>query len=415
MARFNRLALLLVLIASLVLPTVAQDPTATPDPAAATPDPADTVVPADDSVAFVVFAHASVDAGPIDIYIDGTDANGADMSLTPVATGLAFGDSTDLMVVPAGTRTISAREAGAAADSDPLVSVTWDFVGNSTWVIAGVGLMETSSFLLEPVTVVRTPTNGMARVRVINQVADIETLSVSGAPDGANFADALGWAGVQDTEVEPGTYQLQVTDGAEGTFGDAQSFDFAADTIYTIFLTGSTAMGPEVDFLVIELPQDETRVQFINERSDAIDVHMRPGDELVVSLDAGATSEWLTIPSTAATFIAFMPGTGPAGQEQASLATQLRPGRDVTIVFRADGSVEVVEEVLTPMVSDSDDNTNTNTNDNANTNTNDNSADNTNTNTNTNDNSGNENSGNDNSGGGDNGNENDNDNGNDNS
>jgi hypothetical protein len=90
-------------------------------------------------------------------------------------------------------------------------------------------------------------------------------------------------------------------------------------------------------------------VQFVNERTDTVDIHLRPGDELIAGgLEAGATSEWITIPSTAATFIAYAPGTGPTGQEIASLASQLRPGRDITVVFRADGTVDVSEETLTP-------------------------------------------------------------------
>jgi hypothetical protein len=419
MARFYRIVGILILIASLALPVVGQEATATPEPttegeATTAPEPttegAATTMPeataaatqqaestptfmvtapdvaATDNFAFIVFAHASVDGGPADIYIEGLGDG-------PIVSNLQFGEATDVVFVPAGTHNVSVRAAGSAADTDPIVTFTWDFTGNSTWVVAAVGLMETSSFLLEPVTVVRTPTNGMARVRVVNWVSDIEMLTVSGGDTA--FAEGLGWAGVQDTEVAPGTYQLQVTDGADATFGEATSFNFEADMIYTIFLTGSTSMGPEIDFLVVELPQDETRVRFVSERADAVDIHMRPGDELVTSIEAGAASDWFTIPSTAATFIAFAPGTGPTGQEMASLPFQLRPGRDVTVMFRADGTAEVVEETLTPEMDDSgSDNQNTNTNDNAggtNTNTNDNTGD-----TNTNDNSGGDDNGNEN-------------------
>jgi len=382
MARFNRIALLLILIASMALPVMAQDATATPepaattdpaattepvattDPAAATPDPAATTEPAEeeptyivtvpevaavDSLAFVVFAHTSVDSGPVDFYIEalGDEA---------VVANLAFGESTDILNLSAGTHTVNVRAAGSAADSEPLATFTWDFTGNSTWIVSAVGLMETVSFLAEPVTVIRTPLNGLARVRLANWVSDIEMLNVDSDSDTV-FAEGLGWAGIQDVEIEPGTYQLQVTDGADADFTEPVSFDFEADTVYVIFLTGSTTMGPAVDYLVIEMPQDETRVQFVNERSDTVDIHMRPGDELIAGgLEAGATSEWFSVPSTAATFIAYAPGTGPTGQELASLASQLRPARDVTVVFRADGTTEITEETLTPAdVEDEDD------------------------------------------------------------
>lgn len=372
MARLNRIALLLILIASLAIPVMAQDATATPEPATtepiATTDPAATTEPAAateppatsepvdeeptytvtgpdvaavDSLAFVVFAHTSVDSGPVDFYIDG-------LGETPVVANLAFGESTDIINVPAGTHTVMVHAAGSATDSDPLTTFTWDFTGNSTWIISAVGLMETVSLQAEPVTVIRTPLNGLARVRIANWVSDIEMLNVDNDSDTV-FAEGLGWAGIQDVEIEPGTYQLQVTDGADADFTEPVAFNFEADTVYVLFLTGSTTMSPAVDFLVIEVPQDETRVQFVNERSDAVDIHMRPGDEQVTAnLEAGATSEWFSIPSTAATFIAYAPGTGPTGQELASLASQLRPARDVTVVFRADGTTEITEETLTP-------------------------------------------------------------------
>lgn len=367
MARFNRFALLLILIASMAIPVMAQDATATPEPEAtadsaattepaATVDPAATAEPAEeeptyvvtapdvaavDSLAFVIFAHTSVDSGAVDFYIQA-------LGDEPVVANLAFGESTEVVNLPAGTHTITVRAAGSAADSDPLTTFTWDFTGNSTWIVSAVGLMETVSFLAEPVTVIRTPLNGLARVRIANWVSDIEMLNVESDSDTV-FAEGLGWAGIQDVEIEPGTYQLQVTGGADTDFTEPVSFDFEADTVYVLFLTGSTSMGPAVDYLVIEVPQDETRVQFINERSDTVDIHMRPGDELVAGgLEAGATSEWFSIPSTAATFIAYAPGTGSTGQELASLASQLRPARDVTVVFRADGTTEITEETLTP-------------------------------------------------------------------
>jgi hypothetical protein len=393
MARLNRIAILLILIASVALPVMAQDATATPEPVtttdpaattepvattdpaattepaattdpAATADPAATTEPAEeeptfivtapevtavDSLAFVVFAHTSVDSGPVDFYIEALGAE-------PVVANLAFGEATDIVNLPAGTHTVNVRAAGSAADSEPLATFTWDFTGNSTWIVSAVGLMETVSFLAEPVTVIRTPLNGLARVRIANWVSDIEMLNVDSDSDTV-FAEGLGWAGIQDVEIEPGTYQLQVTDGADADFTEPVSFDFEADTVYVVFLTGSTTMGPAVDYLVIEMPQDETRVQFVNERSDTIDIHLRPGDELIAGgLEAGATSEWFSIPSTAATFIAYAPGTGPTGQELASLASQLRPARDVTVVFHDDGTTEITSETLTPAdVEDEDD------------------------------------------------------------
>jgi hypothetical protein len=289
MARVNRIIVLLILITSVMLPVMAQDATATPDPVAttdpaattepvattdpaattepaATAEPAATTEPAEeeptyivtvpevaaiDSLAFVVFAHTSVDVGPVDFYIDA-------LGTEPVVANLAFGEATEILTLPAGTHTVSVRAAGSAADSETLSTLTWDFTGNSTWIISAVGLVETASFLAEPVTVIRTPLNGLARVRIANWVSDLEMLNVDSDTDTV-FAEGLGWAGIQDVEIEPGTYQLQVTDGADATFTEPISFDFEADTVYVVFLTGSTEMGPAVDYLVIEMPQENPR------------------------------------------------------------------------------------------------------------------------------------------------------------
>lgn len=343
MAKINRLTVLIALFAVLVVPALAQDATSTPEPAAAPTYGVNAPqVTAGDSLFFIAFANTSIDSGPLDFYIEG-------LGTTPLVTNLGYGESTDVIAMPAGTHTVIARQAGSAADSEPLSSFNWDFGGNSTWVLAAVGTLANANFLTEPVTAIRTPLNGMARVRVVNWVADIENLSIDSGSD-VVFADGLGWAGVQDAEIEPGAYQLQINDGAEETYGDAHSFNFEADTVYTLLLIGSTASQPAVEILTLEMPQDETRVRFVNERSDSVDIHMRPGDDRVASVDAGGTSDWFEIPSTAATFIAYAPGTGPTGQELASLAGQLRPGRDVTIVFRADNSVDISEETLTPVV-----------------------------------------------------------------
>lgn len=347
MNRVSRLFAILLLAAGALTPVLAQgsDTTTTTTD---TETPTFTVTVPDvsgvDSVAFAVFAHTGADTGPVDIYIDS-------LSATPVVTNLAFGEATDVFAIPGGAQVISIRPNDSPADSDPLTTLSWDFTGNSTWVVAVVGLQSNLSFLAEPVTIIRTPLNGLSRVRVVNFVADAASLGVTADEDAGNsLATSLAWAGIHDADVEPGTYSLSLTGSDGAAIGDATSYTFEADTTYTLLLTGSATGTPAIDVLTVELPQDETRVRFVNERSDTVDIHVRPENGLLSGgLAAGATSEWVTLPSQASTFIAYAPGTGPTGQELAALPTQLRPGRDVTVVFTANGSVVVREETLTPV------------------------------------------------------------------
>jgi hypothetical protein len=99
----------------------------------------------------------------------------------------------------------------------------------------------------------------------------------------------------------------------------------------------------------METPQDQTRVRFVNNRPDTVELYMRPGDALVIAdLAPDATTDWIVVPSVATTFVAYLPGTGPTGQEQSALSTQLRPGRDLTIVLRPSGAMDIRDRTLTP-------------------------------------------------------------------
>ena len=64
-----------------------------------------------------------------------------------------------------------------------MAEMTYRPLGESGLIVSAVGLMETVSFLAEPVTVIRTPLNGLARVRLANWVSDIEMLNVDSDSD----------------------------------------------------------------------------------------------------------------------------------------------------------------------------------------------------------------------------------------
>jgi hypothetical protein len=101
--------------------------------------------------------------------------------------------------------------------------------------------------------------------------------------------------------------------------------------------------------MTLESPQDQTRVRFVNQRADAVDLHIRPGNARIIeNLQPGASTDYIGLPSGAATFVAYAPGEGPRGQEKAALAEQLRPGRDLTVTLGANGQMSVTESVFTP-------------------------------------------------------------------
>lgn len=291
------------------------------------------------SLFFVQVAHTGVDAGPLDIY---TRASGS----MPLVENLAFGDVTGLITLPAGDHSFVVRRAGSGASGEVLYTLHWNFVGNSTWMVTAAGIVETLAFITEPINIIRTRLDGRARVRVVNWVSG-ERLSVS-SDRNVSFGDGLGWVGIKDAEVEPGDYALRVT-GEDGSELANAALTLAPDTVYTLLLAGMAGGEPPVRVIVIEAPQDQTRVRFVNRRDDAVDIHMRPGSErLVERLEPGAETEFYVLPSGAATFVAYAPGEAPRGQEKAALAEQLRPGRDLTVTLRGNGAMTITERGLTP-------------------------------------------------------------------
>jgi hypothetical protein len=290
---------------------------------------------ADSSIAFIAFAHASVDAGPVDLYSADSDQ--------PIVTDLAFGESTELTPVVAGPHTFIARPAGSDQNAEALFTTNSDLAANTTSIVTLVGQQENLSLLAEPVTLVRSDYDGKARVRVVN-LSPGATVDVTSS-DGNDFGTGLGWIGIQDLMVDGGAYTLQVNSGGNA-LTEPTDFDFPAETTTLLYVIGEPGGQTPVQFLPIVAPQDVTRVRFVNTGSQAVDIFST--DEAVVEgLAAGETSDWIPLGSTAVTFVAFAPGTGPTGTQLSGLPVQLYPGRDLTVTVGSD-TMTVTDTGLSP-------------------------------------------------------------------
>ena len=288
------------------------------------------------SVAFIAFAHTSIDSGPIDLYTGRSNAL--------VVTNLAFGEATGLMPFNGGPRRFVARPAGSGADGEVLYTVEWDYLANSSWIVTAAGLLDELSFIVEPVSIVRNDFDGRARVRVANFVPD-RRVTVRSEND-IEFGNGLGWIGIKDTMVDAGSYTLEVNADGEALM-EPVTFELGKETTHTFYVIGHPDSDHAVRLLPIIAPQDMTRVRFVSERSDTVDIHYRPtNDRIIESIAGGATSEWIALASGAVTFIAYEPGTGPRGRELGALPLQLRPGRDMTVRLNGQG-FEVNEVTLT--------------------------------------------------------------------
>jgi len=294
-------------------------------------------VGADKAIVFISFANTSIDAGSVDIY--------SDRSPDPLVTDLAFGEATELVPFEAGPISFTARAAGSGKNGEMLTTGRKDFGANSSWVVTTAGLKSRVSLIIEPVSIVRSDYNDQARVRVVNFV---QNSTIDLVDDGGiDFGSNLGWVSIKDNMIDPGKHTLQVNSGGQPLM-DAMTFDFAANTTYTLYLIGQPESDHPVQILSIVTPQETTRVRFVSTRSDTVELYYRPANEKVIeSIVGAATSDWITLEAGAVTFLAYAPGTGMGGRELGGIALQLRPGRDITITM-SDTDMNVSDTVLTP-------------------------------------------------------------------
>ena len=294
-------------------------------------------IDAEAAIVFISFANTSTDSGSIDLYTN--------LDSEPLVTDLTFGEATGLVPFQSGTLSFIARVAGSGKNGEVLATGRKDFGANSSWVVTMAGLQSKVSLIIEPISIVRNKYQDRARVRVVNFVQDSRIDLVDSG--GENFGSAMGWISLKDNMIDPGTRTLQATSNGEALM-EPMTFDFAANTTYTLYIIGQPGSDHPVQILAMSAVQETTRVRFISQRTDAIDIYYRPAKERVVAnIAGGETSDWVTLEAGSVTFLAYVPETGMTGREMGGINLQLRPGRDLTITM-TDNNMDVTEVALTP-------------------------------------------------------------------
>ena len=359
--RYSRFLLIVMLTCVVVLPALAQQETPTPagpaTSAESTPEMAMNNglaslntnpfnLAATDSIVFVRFAHVAPDAGPVDVYIQ-------ELSDSPIVEGLAFGDVTGFVLLPPGSYNVATREAGSGIEGDAISLMNWDYQPDTSWLVAYAGLASDASLQVEPINLLRNDIAGdQARVRIVNLVPGGAVLSLADG-NGATLGPALGWMGIYDADMAPGTMNMNVS-SAEGRvlLSDA-SADLTTHALNTLLLAGGADSNQPVQVVSFASPAYVSRVQFVNNGSEPLQLFRRPGNtELVTSLAPGATSDWINVPSGAVTFVAYAPGTGPTSQELGAWIGTLSPMRDQAITFMAEHGADESDAVFSPDMAD---------------------------------------------------------------
>lgn len=291
------------------------------------------------SISFIQFANWSPDIGNLDYYL-GNDT-------TPIVENIAYQEVTNSIVVNSGNLSVVARPAGSGIDGEALSQLNWNFQGNSTWVVSGIGLQSQYAFFVEPISIIRTDYDDQARVRVINLIASRQRATVNTNSD-IVLANGINWVGLKDTMLEPAEYTLNIELEDSTKIDNLITQEFKANITYTVVLIGMNTDEQPIQVVVIENPENVTRVKFVSRRSDMVDVYIMPDAiEVVDQLEPDTESDWIVLSSGALSFILFAPDSGPTSQELAGISRQLRPGRDVTIVVD-DSGLNISEEAITP-------------------------------------------------------------------
>jgi hypothetical protein len=183
--------------------------------------------------------HLSPDTPSVDAYIDSVSTPGMEVVLPAVS----YGDVSPYQSVPAGTYTVSARNAGADPASAPALATTVTVEAGRAITIAGVGAFADLGFavLQDDLTL---PPAGQARARVVNAAATASPLDVSLAgstplASGLEFARDTGYV---DVPGGPGT----ITAAASGVSAELP-VDLSAGSVSTVLVLDRTGGGITVE------------------------------------------------------------------------------------------------------------------------------------------------------------------------
>ncbi len=300
---------------------------------------------------FVRFVHTAIDVPTLDIYV-------GDNGKTQVASNLAYGQATDFVTLPSSVQGYTARAAGSGPDGDVLFRLNRRVKANQSEIIAAAGLNSKRAFVLESFVMVRDNTRGKARVRTYNTVWGGPYLTVRDNR-GEVFGQDLQYLSVSgDQSVEPGTYDFEIRSGSGKTVATETGVKLESDKVYAMIIVGGMDSNPPIQFVILVSDQETTRVRIVNKGGSPADVYVKGSTKpLITGLTAGSSSDFVTVPSGAATFILRAADSPASSPEVAFVAAQLRPGRDVTITVNGSGvatqmgiTEDRLSQLLTPLV-----------------------------------------------------------------
>lgn len=201
--------------------------------------------------AMLRIVHASPDAPAVDIYPNG--------AVIPLATSLAYGQSTDYIEVPGGTYKLDLRAAGASPNDPPAyTSPDIDLTGDRGYTAIAAGLLASSdnadSFRILPLEEdFAAASAGTLRLRVVHAGVDAPTVGLDVGNDDPSAPEVTGLARFADT----GAAGIELPAGQPMQVGVV-----AGGKTVTAFSTPAFPMGADVFAIasgeLSKLPREDT-------------------------------------------------------------------------------------------------------------------------------------------------------------
>lgn len=180
--------------------------------------------------------HASPDAPPVDVYV-----NGEPGVAIPAISGLAFTQGTGYVSLPTDTYRFRVTPAGAAAPV--VIDATSPIDGATDYTIAAINFVS----MIEPLVLVDDNTSdpNAARIRFVHASPDAPAVDIFAIGLGTPLFDAISFRGVGDyLSVPGGTYDLDVRLDSSGvSVLPVPGLSVQNGFTYTIFAMGSVAGG----------------------------------------------------------------------------------------------------------------------------------------------------------------------------
>lgn len=200
---------------------------------------------AQESDARVRITHASPDAPAVDIWVNGS----------PAVTNLAFGQSTDLIPLPAGSYDVAVTPAGSTdPDADAVISATLTLEGGAAYEVVATGLLANITASVYPIDL-SPVADGNTRIEVIHASPDAPAVTIlaNGSPiiEDLQFPEASGFL-----EVPAGSYDIQVAVTESGAVAlDLPGTALDAGQVYQVIAVGLVSDG-SLTVLPLAAPAD---------------------------------------------------------------------------------------------------------------------------------------------------------------